>query len=626
VLYFENPRSEFRSGPAFVAMSERWERVETRRGRFFGEGRGVAHPVFVERGEPDTNATEDDRPVAGLLTTLDVPAYGEKTVVVVLGQTDNRQQAEAIVRKYRDPETAWTSLRETRDWWNGLANTVQVRSSQPEIDRYLDWLKYQALAERIWARRGFYQASGAYGFRDQLQDSVNLLWVDPRLARRQILLHAAQQFIEGDTVHWFHVLQDGRTGFAARTHASDNLLWLAWAVVEYVHATGDQTLLDERVAYLEAEEPQEPLPAGKHGAGFVPNRSARIESVYRHAMKAIDLVLDRRLGAHGLPLIGTGDWNDGLDEIGTQGKGESVWLGFFLHYILERMLGLIERHEGATRRKQYERRLEHLKHALQATWRDDRYLRAIHDDGTEIGVRGSGVWEIDALTAAWAVMSGIDKARGRVVFDTALEVLERENTILLGWPALREDTVPYLGRSSGYPEGVRENGMYCHGVQWLVGAARILADDFAREGQAAESRNYREIALRLWLKISPISHVVPREIETFGGQPNKQPADILTAFDPGRMIWHGYTGAAGWMFRQALEGVMGAKLVGGEVIAPAPGGPRSEMRVMQLTRDVTSSPLSDPATHEALPADGRETPLTGPTRPRWRSPEVHSQP
>src|SRR5207247_8058650 len=188
---------------------------------------------------------------------------------------DDRSRAEAVIRKYRDVQAAQAALQETRMWWLSLMDTMRVQTSNPEVDHYLDWLKYQALAERIWARRGFYQSSGAFGFRDQLQDAVNLVWVDPALARRQLLLHASQQFLEGDVVHWFHLLQDGRTGFSGRTHASDNHLWLAWGVVEYVAATGDDSLLDEQVPYLESEQPFEPLPAGKHGMGFVPLRSAR---------------------------------------------------------------------------------------------------------------------------------------------------------------------------------------------------------------------------------------------------------------------------------------------------------------------------------------------------------------
>ena len=594
-LFFENPRNTFRTGPAFVAISCAVDRVETRRGRFIGSGRNVACPYMVHRGEPDALETRDDRPIAALLTTIEVPAHGERTIAVILGQADDLGRAEAVIRKFRDVEAARAALEETRRWWLSLMDTLRVQTSSPEFDRYLDWLKYQALAVRIWARRGFYQASGAYGFRDQLQDSVNLLWMDPTVTRRQILLHASQQFLEGDVVHWFHRLQDGRTGFVGRTHASDNLLWLAWAVVEYVGATGDESLLEERTPYLESEQPFPPLPANKEGIGFDPFRSSRDDTIYNHCLKAIDLVLEQRMGAHGLPLMGTGDWNDGLDEIGSQGRGESVWLGFFLDYILERMAGIVGRKEGPEREEYYRGRLRALEDALELTWRDDRYLRAIHDDGTEIGVKGSGVWEIDALTAAWAVMAGINPSKAEIVFETAVRTLEQDTTILLGWPPLREDTHPYLGRSSVYPEGVRENGMYCHGVQWLVGAARILAERAGREGRPEEARGYLETAYRLWLKTSAISHVAPGEIETYGGQPNQQAADMVTTFDPGRMIWNGYTGAAGWMFRQALEGVLGLRLVDGELVAPAETAPEGELSLVRVARDTTRSPLQDPA-------------------------------
>jgi len=594
-LLFENPRNAYRGGPAFVAMSRMPERVETHRGAFFGAGRGVAEPVMVETGEPDIENRRDHRPIAALLDTLEIPPGQECTVSIVLGQADTRKQADTLIRKYRDVDQAWASLEHTRQWWRSLLDTVRVQTNEPHFDRYLDWLKYQALAERIWARRGFYQSSGAYGFRDQLQDSVNLIWVDPRLARRQILLHASQQFLEGDVVHWFHRLQDGRTGFAARTHASDNPLWLAWAVVEYLRTTGDESLLEERTPYLDAEQPLSPLPAGKHGMGFHPTRSTRSDTVYRHCMKAIDLVLEKRMGIHGLPLIGAGDWNDGLDEIGSEGRGESVWLGFFLHSILDRMTGVVWRKEGRAKQAYYLQRLDQLKQSLEQTWRGDRYLRAIHDDGTEIGVEGSGVWEIDALTVAWAVFAGMDPSRTQTAFETALRVLEKEKTILLGWPPLREDTKPYLGRSSRYPEGVRENGMYCHGVQWLISAARMLTEQSDRHGELEQARRYREIAYRLWLKISATPHVTPDEIEIYGGQPNKQAADMVTTFDPGRMIWHGYTGAAGWMLRQAIEGVLGARLVHDELVLPPDlAVPRGTLIVERVSREVAGSPIGAP--------------------------------
>jgi cyclic beta-1,2-glucan synthetase len=594
-IFFTNPRNTFRQGPAFAAISKTPERIETARGEFFGQARDVAHPSFVERGEPKPVHSDDDRPVAAFLTTIEVHPLGEATVVTLLGQADDRDQAEAVIRKYQDVKTARLTLEETRAWWLSLMDTVRVETASARFDGYLDWLKYQALAERIWARRGFYQASGAFGFRDQLQDSVNLIWMDPALARKQILLHGSQQFLEGDVVHWFHRFQDGRTGFVARTHASDNLLWLAWGVVEYLGATGDETLLDESTPYLESELPFPPLPANQQGIGFDPLRSSREDTIYRHALKAIDRVLDRKMGAHGLPLIGTGDWNDGLDEIGSQGRGESIWLGFFLYYILERMAPIVGRKDGDERQDHYLGKLRELGEALESTWRDDRYLRAIHDDGTEIGIKGSGVWEIDALTAAWAVMAGINPGRGRIVFETALSILEKETTILLGWPSLSEDTKPYLGRSSAYPEGVRENGMYCHGVQWLVGAARLLSNQAASEGRLDDARHYREDAYRLWRKVSPLPHVEPDQIETYGGQPNKQAADMVTTFDPGRMIWHGYTGAAGWMFRQAIEGVLGYRLVDGKVERPQdPEATPAELGEAHLSRHVEDSPLPRP--------------------------------
>ena len=592
-LFFENPRNGFRTGPAFAAVSMAPEVVETSRGRFFGPLADVTRPAFVldpNQDQPDERG--DDRPVAAFLNVLTIPPRGEAGLTILLGQSSDRRAIASLLRDLKDnPKFAAAALQATRGWWNALIDTVRVATGEPEFDHYLDWIRYQALAERIWARRGFYQASGAFGFRDQLQDSVNLVWMDPSIPRKQIILHASQQFLEGDVVHWFHRLDDGRTGFAARTHASDNLLWLSWAVVDYVAATGDLTILDESTPYLEAELPFGPLPKDKGGMGFDPLRSSRVDTVYRHCLKAIDLVLDHKMGAHGLPLIGTGDWNDGLDEIGAEGRGESVWLGFFLHYILKRMAGIVGEKEGEERQDHYLNHLRALGEALDSTWRDDRYLRAIHDDGTEIGVKGSGVWEIDALTAAWAVMADINPLRGRIVFQTALDVLEKETTILLGWPPLREDTHPYLGRSSGYPEGVRENGMYCHGVQWLVGAARLLAEQATSDGRPDDARQYAATAYRLWHKVASIHHTRPDQIETFGGQPNKQSADMVTTFDPGRMIWHGYTGAAGWMFRQALEGVLGARLIDGAVLHPSGQPIAPELGEAHVTRDLANIPF-----------------------------------
>jgi cyclic beta-1,2-glucan synthetase len=527
-----------------------------------------------------------------MVGTMEVPARGESTIAVLLGQTDHMKEAVALIKKYKDVREAQKSLEETRRWWRGLMGTLKVRTNKPEFDRYQNWLKYQALAERIWARRGFYQTSGAYGFRDQLQDTINLIWVDPKLARKQIILHASQQFLEGDVFHWFFTLTDGRMAFSCRSHASDNPIWLAWGVAEYIRMTGDTTVLDEMTPYAYSEFPFSKLPRNKQGWGHLYHRTTRADTVYRHCMRSIDLILNDRMGKHGIPLIQTGDWNDGLDEIGSEGRGESIWLGFFLYYILKEMIGIIEAKDGRSRREHYEKKMNALKEALEKTWRSDRYLRAIHDDGTEIGVKDSGIWEIDALTASWAVTSGMDFDRSVTIFNTALKVLEKKNAILLGWPALREDTKPYLGRSSKYPEGVRENGMYCHGVQWLVRAARVISEEYAKRGDRARADEYAATAYRLWLKVSAIPHVEAGEAEIYGGQPNKQAADMLTNFEPGRMIWHGYTGAAGWMLRQAMEGVVGALLVKDEMVLPKDlDRPRGDLSVKSVERDVSKSPV-----------------------------------
>ncbi len=229
---------------------------------------------------------------------------------------------------------------------------------------------------------------------------------------------------------------------------------------------------------------------------------------------------------------------------------------------------------------------------IEKVWRGDRYLRAIHDDGTEIGVAGAGYWEIDALGAAWAVFAGVNPARSRIALDTALSILEGEKVISLGYPPLRENTRPYLGRSSTYPEGVRENGMYSHGVQWLTCACRLLSERFAAQGDLETARHYRDAAVRLWYKISAIPHTKGAEIENYGGQPNQQSADYLTVHDPGRMIWSGYTGAAGWMLRQACESVIGATLVNNKVILPADfSQPRGGLTVKRIRRNLAKSPL-----------------------------------
>jgi cyclic beta-1,2-glucan synthetase len=567
-VYFRNPRNTFRTGPAFAAIAGTDAEIVTRRSRFFGAGRPVFRPLAVEQGRAAGDDPTDAATVAAFLATVTLPPGATQTVAMVLGQAEDRARARALVARYRSVEAVRSALAETREWWRTFLRALSVETSRREFDRHLPWLQYQALTERIRARKGFYQSSGAFGFRDQLQDTVNLIWADATFARRQLLLHAAQQFEEGDVAHWFFLQQNGQTGLLNRSQASDNSLWLVWGVSEYVRMTGDESLLDEPVSYLRAQTPLPPLPGARHGMVGFAHRTTREEPVYRHCLRALNRMFRWKLGRHGLPLMGTGDWNDGLDAIGRKGRGESVWLGLFLYRVAGDFLPHIEARNERRRAAVYRAWRERLRLAIEATWRGDRYLRAIHDSGAEIGAPGSPTWAIDALIGAWAVLSGINPDRGRIAFDTAIRLLEKDRVILLGWPPLPENSTPSLGRSSRYPDGIRENGMYCHGVQWLVGAARLLSEQAMAAGDREAATRYRDTAARLWWKISPLSHATPDEIERYGGQPNKQAADLTTGITAGRMIWNGYTGAAGWMLRQACEGVLGFRLEGGIVRPP----------------------------------------------------------
>ena len=430
-------------------------------------------------------------------------------------------------------------------------DTVRVETASPEFDRYLDWLKYQALAERIWARRGFYQASGAFGFRDQLQDSVNLIWMDP-CARPQAdppaRLAAVPRRGRGPLVPPAPGRPDRvrRAGRMPRITCSG---WPGgWSNTSARPAT--TRLLDERTPYLESELPFPPLPANKEGMGFDPLRSSREDTIYRHCLKAIDLVLDRKMGAHGLPLIGTGDWNDGLDEIGSRGPGESVWLGFFLYYILERMAPIVGRTEGRPSPGPLPRqapragrgaRIDLARRPLSPG--DPR--RRHRDRRQRLGPLG------DRRPHRRLGRDGRDQPRPGP--DRLRDRAERPRKGDDHPPRLAalatDDTKPYLGRSSEYPEGVRENGMYCHGVQWLVGAARLLSD---RASESTAEATTPAITAKPLIdsggRSPPCRTWKGTRSRPTAASPTSKAADMVTTFDPGRMIWHGYTGAAGWMF------------------------------------------------------------------------------
>jgi len=405
----------------------------------------------------------------------------------------------------------------------------------------------------MWGRTAFYQSSGAYGFRDQLQDAGNMSLLWPDLTRRQILLHAAHQFEEGDVLHWWH---DQPVERGVRTRFADDLLWLPFVTLNYLESTGDTSVLDERAPFLKAEV----LAAGQDENYLKPEISSQSASVYEHCRRAIERSLTN--GAHGLPLMGTGDWNDGMNRVGREGRGESVWMGFFLYQILGDFIPLAERRgdrEIASRCTQYRASL----HAAlnEAGWDGKWYRRAYYDDGTPLGTHTADECQIDGLAQAWAVLSGAaspERAAQAMAEVEARLITEEPGIVRLLTPPF-VNTQHDPGYIKGYVAGVRENGgQYTHAACWVVMAMAKLG----RRDRAAE----------LLKRLSPALHTRDAEhLETYKVEPYVIAADVY-GVEPhlGRGGWTWYTGSAGWAWRVAVESVLGLRLSQGHTLVIKP--------------------------------------------------------
>ncbi len=535
----------FGNGTAFLALAEATDATEDwtcdRRECFDARGRLALPDQFGQRSGDGLD------PCAALSTQATLTSGETVERVFLLGFAENPEAARQLaVLSATTPATQ--RLDEVRNYWDQLLTAATVKTPDPLFDVMVNrWLLYQSVSCRLWAKAGFYQAGGAIGYRDQLQDAMALAWAAPHILREQIVLAASRQFAEGDVQHWWHM----PTGAGVRTHFSDDLLWLPYACAHYLRTTGDQTLFDQNVAFIEGAA----IPEGAEDAYYVPAISSHSVSVYEHAARAIDHSL--RVGTHGLPLMGTGDWNDGMNRVGHEGRGESVWLGWFLCTIVAGFAPLAHERGEHERANRWERAALGWKAALNdAAWDGQWFKRAFFDDGQALGSHANSEARIDLIAQAWAVLSGAAPHASQRMAMTAVEdhLIDHEAGLirLLDPPLAHAE--PSAGYIQAYPPGVRENGgQYSHAGVWALMAQAKYAQS------QPDSTDLGDLAYRSFTWLSPAHRSKhSTQSEAYGIEPYVMAGDIYSQ-PPyvGRGGWSWYTGAAAWMHRAAIESIFG---------------------------------------------------------------------
>lgn len=538
----QNPYDlDFGERVAFLATDGDLQSYTTDRREFLGRHGSSRMPQAVNAGAALSGRTDAGEDIcAALARDVEVPAGGDVTVLWLLGDAASIEEARDLVKKHRAKDFD-ERLAENEQDWRGFLDTIQVETPDKALDAVVNhWLPYQSLACRIRARSAFYQASGAFGFRDQLQDTMALLAHDPTLAREQIINAAKRQFKEGDVQHWWLP----RTGAGVRTMISDDVVWLAHAVARYIAVTGEKALLKESLPFLEGE----PLAEGEHDSFFTPEVSKKTATIYEHCARALDLAMERT-SDNGLPLILGGDWNDGMNRVGEQGRGESVWLGWFLLRTLGDFAPIAQAQGDTKHAQAWEKHAGLLKRALENTaWDGAWYRRGSFDDGTPLGSRTSDECKIDSIAQSWSVLSGEgDPARSQTAMQEAMKLLvddELKIVKLFTPPFSKTDKDP--GYIKSYPPGVRENGgQYTHAATWFVIA-------LAEMGRVDD-------AYRCFCMLNPVNHALDEgAAEHYRVEPFVVAADIYSGEGKGgRGGWTWYTGSAGWLYRAAVEGILG---------------------------------------------------------------------
>ncbi|HVC21151.1 MAG TPA: glucoamylase family protein, partial [Vicinamibacterales bacterium] len=535
----------FASRVAFADLGGRQRSWTGDRKEFLGRLGTLGRPAALANGTPLTNRVGGGLdPCGALQTGVEIEPGGVVEVAFFLGEAATKADALSLVARYRaaDLDAIFTAATGS---WQDVLGAVQVTTPDRAMDVLLNrWLLYQTLACRVWARAAFYQASGAYGFRDQLQDVMALCVSAPQITRAHLLRAAARQFVEGDVQHWWLP----PLGQGVRTRISDDRLWLPYVTAHYIEVTGDRAILDEVVPFLAGPV----LADGEQESFFQPTTSPEQGTLFEHCARALDTSL--AVGSHGLPLMGTGDWNDGLNRVGAGGKGESVWLGWFLHAALSAFAPLADGRGAPARGAAWRQHATALGQSLEREgWDGSWYLRAFFDDGTPLGGRASAECRIDSIAQSWGVLSGAaEKARAVMAMaEVDKQLVRRDDGLVLIFTPPFDRAPLDAGYIQGYPPGIRENGgQYTHAALWSVIAFAMLGDG--------------DKAGELFDMLNPINHAGTRaDVHRYKVEPYVACADVYA--EPthlGRGGWTWYTGSAGWMYRAGLEWILGFRLRG----------------------------------------------------------------